>query len=136
MGSDFHALFAEAAMPLLIEQFGERDEDNFLAEFIYRTGIVEDVERVWNGILSPIKFEDVFDAEKGDLTRKETRTLRVARSTVDDDEIFGFQRDGTFEINEEIWALNEAATEWGSGFVTFGLIREPLSRKYEARAAV
>lgn len=96
-------------------------------------GVTEPIE--WQAVMGEKRFEPVFDevtqhTSVRELWEADVRTPHVVASGVS-----AFQSDASFEIAGEIWRLDEANSVWDSEFVTFGLMREPLTRMNELRRA-
>lgn len=144
MPSSFESAFAEYAAPALVELFGARDSNgDATAAKYYPPGQppgappLELANPIW---LPARRFEDVPDLNSGGYKRRETWSVQLLRSVVDEAGIGGFQAGARLDDPsgepDAVWVVDEATTTWGEVFVVFGLVRIPLVRKQECRAAV
>jgi hypothetical protein len=86
-------------------------------------------------VMSESTFEPVFDEDSQHTSVRELRQADVRTPIVVASGITGLIADAVFEWNGERWAFDEANSSWDSEFVTFGLMREPLTNMNELRRA-
>jgi hypothetical protein len=125
-----------AAADVVTSTFGESNEFGDVIPLKYwPPGNLSLPAIEWRPVMGEKRFEPVFDDETRTTSVKELwsadiRTPDVVASGVD-----GFQSDAVIEWNGERWSLDEANSAWDSEFVTFGLMREPLTHMNELRRA-
>lgn len=135
MSSDFDRLFAEAAFPALLDQFGEKDGNGAFVPIEYRPlGARTAAPFRWPAILSKVRFAEDYDVTTGDTTRSETRTCEVSAAAAAADNVTHFQPNATITIDGVAWHVSKQETTWGPVMIVFGLRREPLEAKEERRS--
>jgi hypothetical protein len=89
----------------------------------------------WQAVIGEKRFEPVFDEESRITSIKELREADVRTSVVLASGVSRFQSDAVIEWNGERWSLDEVNSLWDSEFVTFGMMREPITHMNELRRA-
>lgn len=135
--STFAQMF-ERCTPLLMQQFGERDEFGDAKTLLYfdPTQPAGSPPHTLAYIMSEITLQPVADGESMELSVKEAMQADVPTADMVSVGIERIQPNAIVSVDGQEWSVDEATSEWSPEFVTLGLVREPLLRKNECRAAV
>ena len=125
---------AAFAAPMLMQQFGEKDDAGAFVGLQYRLPAhPEGVEPYkFPGIPSPVRSEIQFTAD-GEV-RRETKTWQIETPLLTAKGILHPQRNAGVEDSDGKWVIDSAACVWGDVFVTLALARAPRTAGNELRS--
>lgn len=132
----FHeTMMRRVGAPTIMQSLGETDGDGQPKQIVYRPRGLDDtapdVNFAWPYLMSDWTFQDHF--ENGQLSRKETASVRVTRELVAASGVLGFQASATIEVDGEVCSLVESLTKFGPTFVIFGVAKTPLVARNDRR---
>lgn len=134
MTSDFDRAFAEFAAPVLLEQFGERNEhgDDLPLKYWPPYAVEGGEPLLLVGIAGAVRniVQFTIDGE----VRRETKSWHIERSAMDAVGIEHSQRKARAEDTDGEWQVDVDQCIWGSAFVTLALVRSPRTAGNELRS--
>lgn len=141
MGSRFATLFGEFAGPHLLDEFGERndDQDAELAQLLLSNPALAGTAGEWFGVnflpADGVSYQELFDAETpGVVIKRNAFIVDVLQTdlTAQGIDRLSVRMKAKTPDGEE-WQVDLATSDWDKPYVRIGLHRNPKTHGVEAR---